>query len=272
MTDWLEGRVALVTGAGSGIGRASARAFAAGGAAVLVSDVDESTGRETVEQILGDGGTAHFHAADTANESDIQAMVDTTIAQYGHLDFAHNNAGIGLKGFTPFHDISVEDFDRVINVNYRGVFLCMKYQIPYLLKQKRSAIVVTSSRSAFFGGPGNSPYTSSKHAVSGLVKSVALEFARRGLRVNAICPAYTRTTMTHRHPPELLERVVEAAPMGRAAEAEEMADAALWLCSPAASYVNGVSLPVDGGSSALPADLVPVLNQVAGPPPESIVR
>jgi NAD(P)-dependent dehydrogenase (short-subunit alcohol dehydrogenase family) len=264
MEQWFEGKVALVTGAGSGIGRASALGFARRGAAVVVSDIAEGTGKETVDIITGEGGRATFVHADTGREEDIVALVDSTILEYGRLDCAHNNAGIGLPAFVPFFDISSADWDRVVNVNYRGVFLCMKYQIPHLLKQSASAIVVTASRAAFFGGPGNSPYTSSKHAVVGLVKSVALEFASRGLRVNAICPSYTRTTMTLRHPQALLDQVSSSQPMGRPAEADEVAAAVQWLCSTEASFINGVALPVDGGSSVLPADLVQSMLRISG--------
>jgi NAD(P)-dependent dehydrogenase (short-subunit alcohol dehydrogenase family) len=252
---WFVGRVAIVTGAGSGIGRASALAFAREGASVVVSDVSDETGRETVELIEAAGGEALYVRTDVADETAVRELVAETTRAFGRLDFAHNNAGIGLARSTLVTELDANEFDRVVAVNLRGVFLCLKHQIPELLKQKESAIVITSSRSGLLGGPGNTAYVASKHAVNGLTKSVALEFSRRGLRVNAICPSYTETTMTKRHPKATLDYVVATHPMGRAALPEEMAEAVVWLCSPLASYVNGALLPLDGGSGILPADM-----------------
>lgn len=259
-----DGQVALITGAGAGIGQASALEFARHGARVVVSDIDEESGTSTTSMIRDRGGDAVFVPADISRESDVAELVRAGVERWGRLDFAHNNAGVATGVFSALHETSVEEFDRIIDVNYRGVFLCMKYQIPHLLEQERSAIVVTASRASFSGGPGSSPYTSSKHAVDGLVKSAALEYASRGLRVNAICPSYTETAMTLRHPKRLRDFVIESAPMQRGAAPEEMASVVAWLCSDGASYVNGVALPVDGGSSILPATQVPLMKKIAG--------
>lgn len=240
-------RVALVTGAGSGIGRAIAIAFGKAGARTLVCDVNPEGGKETVRSIEGDNGTAAFFPVDVRDESQVAAMVDFAVSSFGQLDFACNNAGIGQVGEV-LADYSLDQWNHVMDINLKGVWLCMKYEIPQLLKQGTSAIVNTASLTGFLGNRLASLYSASKHGVIGLTKSGALDYARTGLRINAICPGMTNTPESMRFP-ELREEYSKAIPMGRFAEPAEMANAVLWLCSDQASYVNGHAMVIDGGFS-----------------------
>ena len=238
------GRVALVTGAGAGIGRASALAFARAGAAVIVADVDERGGRETVEQA---GENARYVHVDVASSESVRGMVAAAIVHFGRLDYAHNNAGVAGEQHD-VADLPEGEWDRVQGVMLRGVYLCMKYELPHLL-ETGGAIVNTASGAGLVGYPGQSPYVSSKHGVLGLTKSAALEYGKLGVRVNAVCPGTVRTPMVDAATqlPGLEEQLVALHPIGRIGRPEEVASAVLWLCSDDASFVLGHALAVDGG-------------------------
>lgn len=248
----LSGRVALVTGAASGIGRASALAFAREGAKVIVSDVAAPGAEETVRMIAEAGGQARFVRADVSVERDVQALVDAALASYGRLDCAHNNAGVpGADAKTV--DYPLADWDRVIAVNLTGVWLCMKHELVAMLRQGSGSIVNTASVAGLQGFARYTAYAASKHGVVGLTKSAALEYAKAGIRINAVCPGYIRTGMTQPmldRRPGLEERVSAIEPLGRIGRPEEIADAVIWLCSDAASFVTGHAMPVDGGLMA----------------------
>jgi len=248
----LAGRVALVTGAASGIGRAAALAFAREGARVVVSDVAAEGGDETVRLIKAAGGEAGFVRADISREADVTAMVDETVGRFGRLDCAFNNAGIpGEQARTA--DYGADTWARVLAVNLTGVWLCMKAEIPRMLAQGGGAIVNTASVAGLQGFARHAAYTVSKHGVVGLTRTAALEYAREGLRINAVCPGYIRTGMTGpflASQPGLEERVSQIEPIGRIGTPEEVAEAVVWLCSDAASFVTGHIMPVDGGLTA----------------------
>ena len=247
------GKVALVTGAGSGIGRASARAFARAGAAVVVADVDEAGGRETVVLIQQAGGQARFERADVSREEDVLRAVAAAVEGYGRLDFAHNNAGV-VGEQARIEGSSLEGWQRVMDVNLTGVFLCLKHEVAHMAARGSGAIVNTASISGMGASPMMVAYSASKHGVIGLTRVVAYDYAKRGIRVNALCPGVTRTPMMEDWigGSAAIEAVMDASsPIGRMATPEEMADAAVWLCSDRASYVTGIVLPVDGGITAL---------------------
>lgn len=248
MADQLRGKVALVTGAGSGIGRASALAFAREGARVVVADVNVTGGEETVQRITQSGGEAIFVSADVSRADDVQRMVDRTVGTFGRLDCAHNNAGIATGGQT--HEIAVEDWGRVLAVNLTGVFLCLKYEIAQVLAQGGGGAIVNTASIAGLIGSFSAPYVASKHGVIGLTKATALEYAQQGIRVNAVCPGVIPTPLVEwaiANWPDLKERWLASEPIGRFGTPEEVAAAVVWLCSDAASFVTGVALPVDGG-------------------------
>ncbi len=245
----MEGKVALVTGGSSGIGRATAMAFARKGAKVLVADVNVSGGRETAQTILDIGGQAEFVEADVSNALDVEAMVERAISTYGRLDYAYNNAGIS-GGFALTHEYSMDEWNKVIDINLKGVWLCMKYELPQMVKQRGGAIVNTSSINGFVATTGMCGYIASKHGVSGLTKTAAIEYAKSGIRVNAVCPGAINTAMTQEDMElgrtiEVIE--VERYPIGRMGEPGEVAEAVVWLCSDAASFVTGHTMVVDGG-------------------------
>ena len=256
MVGQFEGRVALVTGSGSGIGRASALAFAREGARVIVADIDLAGGEETVGQIRQAGGEGHFVRADVAQPHAVKALIDTTMDTYGRLDFAHNNAGI-LGSLSRLHEYPEDAWDEVLRINLTGMYLCLKYEIASMLQQAGGAIVNTASTAGLVGGGTLSAYTVSKHGVVGLTRLAAQQYVKAGIRVNAVCPAFVRTPMLERAflAPATDRAKAEATlaasqPMGRMGTPEEVAAAVVWLCSDAASFVTGVLLPIDGGMLA----------------------
>ncbi len=243
--------VAIVTGGGSGIGRATATRFASEGARVVVTDVDVDGGEETVSQIEADGGEATFLEADVTDEDDVKATVETAVDTYGGLDFAFNNAGIEGANESSSQQ-SRSNWDQVIDINLTGVFLGIREQLPAMLEDGGGAIVNTASVAGLLGFPNLSPYVASKHGVLGLTKTAAVEFSADGIRVNAVCPGVIETPMvarTREEDPEMMEQTAAATPIGRLGDPEEIASAVVWLCSDDASFVTGESLVVDGGYS-----------------------
>jgi NAD(P)-dependent dehydrogenase (short-subunit alcohol dehydrogenase family) len=252
MAGLVSGKVALVTGGGSGIGRATALVFAREGAKVVVADVVVEGGEETVRLVKQAGGEAVFVKADMAKAADVEAMVKKAVETYGRLDCAHNNAGVeGATGKTA--DYVEADWDRVIAINLTGVWLCMKYEIAQMLKQGGGAVVNTASDAGLLGVPQMPAYVASKHGVVGLTKTAALEYAKSGIRVNAVCPGVIKTPMVERitgQRPGRAERMAAVEPVGRMGKPEEIAEVVVWLCSEAASFVTGLPMPVDGGIAA----------------------
>ena len=241
MPDTLKDKIALVTGAGSGIGRATSLVLAREGATIVVSDVNADGGEETLSAIKDMGGDGMFVHADVSRAADVAALVDATVAAYGRLDCAYNNAGIeGFMGGR-LHEYPEDTWDRLMDINVKGVWLCLKYEIPQMLKQAGGAIVNTASAAGLVGSRQLSAYVASKHAVVGLTKSAALEYATDGIRVNAVCPGIIDTPM--------MDRIVDGRenyaatistrqPIGRKGTPEEIAEAVAWLCSDAASLVT----------------------------------
>jgi NAD(P)-dependent dehydrogenase (short-subunit alcohol dehydrogenase family) len=247
----VEGKAGLVTGAAGGIGRATAVAFAREGASgVVVNDLEakQSDGEETVRLIEEGGGNARFVAGDVTRASDQQALVSATVKAFGRLDFAHNNAGIEYHATIP--ETEEAEFDRIIDVNLKGVWLGMKYQIPQMLEQGGGAIVNTASLAGLLAVPALGAYIASKFGVVGLTKTAALEVANQGIRVNCVCPAAIRTYMIEHLPPERQEELVAPQALRRLGEPDEVAQTVVWLCSDRASFVTGIAMPVDAGSTA----------------------
>lgn len=253
MSQLLSGQVALVTGAANGIGRATAQAFAQQGVKVVVSDVDAKGGEATVELIRAADGEATFIRCDVTRDAEVKALVEGTVAAYGRLDYAFNNAGIEIeKG--KLADGEESEFDAIIGVNVKGVWLCMKHQIPVMLAQGGGAIVNTASVAGLGAAPKMSIYAASKHAVIGLTKSAAIEYAKKKIRINAVCPAVIDTDMFRRAyeaDPKKAEFAAAMHPVGRVGRVEEIASAVLYLCSDNAGFTTGIALPVDGGATAI---------------------
>jgi NAD(P)-dependent dehydrogenase (short-subunit alcohol dehydrogenase family) len=252
MAGLVDGKAALVTGGAKGIGRATALVFAREGARVLICDVDDAAGEAVVAKISGAGGEALFRHTDVTREPDVEAAVEAVAGAFGGLDCAVNNAGItGAGGM--IGDISLEAWSHTLAINLTSVFLCLKHELPVMQRQGRGAIVNMASGAGVIAVPGLSPYCASKHGVLGLTKTAALENARTGVRVNAICPGTTDTPMLRSamaRDPGMEKMIRSATPSGRFGKAEEIAEAAVWLCSDRASFVSGESMLVDGATVA----------------------
>jgi NAD(P)-dependent dehydrogenase (short-subunit alcohol dehydrogenase family) len=252
MPGQLDGKVALVTGGSSGIGRATALTFAREGARVVVADAQQDGGHQTVHMIQESSGEATFVPVDVTRVADVEAMIAKAVQTYGRLDCAYNNAGVGSRARAPLADYPEEDWHRIIAINLTGVWLCMKYEIPQMLQQGGGAIVNTASIAGLAGLAETSAYVASKHGVVGITRTAALEYGRQGIRVNCVCPGYIRTPMTAQSmsDPDRLAQMIAREPIGRVGNPEEVAAAVMWLCSDAASFVTGHTMTVDGGYMA----------------------
>jgi NAD(P)-dependent dehydrogenase (short-subunit alcohol dehydrogenase family) len=245
------GKVAFVTGAADGIGRAAALAFARKGANVVVADVSEQGNRETARMIEEAGGRALAVRCDVSRAADVKAALDRTIETFGRLDFAFNNAGVE-QPIMAAADLTEEEWDRIADIDLRSVFLCMKHEIPLMLKQGGGAIVNTSSGAGIKGFAGQAAYCAAKYGVIGLTKAAALDYAKANIRVNAVCPGIIETPMMHRFSggtPEGRARVIAQEPVGRMGKPEEIGAAVVWLCSDAAAFVVGHAMVIDGGQT-----------------------
>jgi NAD(P)-dependent dehydrogenase (short-subunit alcohol dehydrogenase family) len=244
-----QNKIALVTGAGSGIGRTAALLLAGQGAKVVIADINPEGGSATLREITQNGGQAVFVPADVSQPREVEAMVKKALDTYGRLDIAINNAGIGHDPSLT-HEIAEETWDRVISIDLKGVWLCLKNELPPMVKQGSGVIVNTSSIGGLIVGKGLAAYSAAKGGVNQLTRITALEYAGFGIRVNAVCPAVVLTPLTERslrETPEMIRDMTAGQPLGRLARPDEVAHTMLWLCSDEASYINGVCFPIDGG-------------------------
>ena len=254
MAGQLADKVMLVTGGASGIGRATALAGAREGARLIIADTQEEGGHHTAHLITEKGGEAIFVQTDVTQATEVEALIATAVARYGRLDCAHNNAGISGRGIAGGHRVLTAEYPderwhRVIAINLTGVWLCMKYELQQMLTQGGGAIVNTASVAGLVGLVGNAAYVASKHGVVGLTKTAAVEYAKHGIRVNCVCPGYIHTPMTGpgMQDPDPMAMMIASEPVGRMGNPEEVAEAVVWLCSEAASFVTGHTMAVDGG-------------------------
>jgi NAD(P)-dependent dehydrogenase (short-subunit alcohol dehydrogenase family) len=250
MAGRVEGKVALVTGGASGIGRATALTFAREGAKLVVADMNEEGGQQTVHMITEKGGEAIFVRTDVSKAVEVQALISKAVETYGRLDCAHNNAGISGTPFMRLVDYEEEEWDRIMTINLKGVWWCLKYEIPQMVQQGGGAIVNTASAAGLVGSAAFPLYDASKHGVVGLTKSAALQYAKVGIRVNAVCPGVIQTPMVAscvQVNPQFDHRAIASTPLGRLGQPEEVAETVVWLCSDAASFVTGHTMTVDGG-------------------------
>lgn len=248
-----QNKIVLITGAGSGIGQVTAKLFADEGATVVVADISETGGQETVQQITDNNGNATFVQVDVSDYQDVEHLINTIVEQHGRLDIACNNAGIGHKQALRTAEHTLEDWDRVIAINQTGVFYCMKLELQQMMRQGGGCIVNTASIAGLRGLPNNLAYVASKHAVVGMTKTAAMEYARHNIRVNAVCPVFTVTNLFNPDAfpdASLPEKLKRGIPMKRFADPIEMAQAILWLSSEKAGFMTGHALPVDGGLTA----------------------
>ncbi|MBK8905653.1 MAG: SDR family oxidoreductase [Anaerolineaceae bacterium] len=248
----LNGKIALITGGGSGIGRETAVLFAQHGATIAIADLDPDGGQETVQMIRDAGGTAVFIQTDVSQAAQVENMVNVVVAEYGRLDIAFNNAGIEGAPVRTI-DVTEAEFDQIMAVNAKGVWLCLKYEIPQMLLQGGGTIINTASVAGLIGAHSMPAYAASKHAVVGLTRTAAVEYARKGIRVNAVCPAIIRTPMVERaiaQLPKLEQGAIMNNPSRRLGDPHEVAQAVLWLASDASSFTTGATLTVDGGLTA----------------------
>jgi NAD(P)-dependent dehydrogenase (short-subunit alcohol dehydrogenase family) len=247
----LAGKVAFVTGAANGIGRAAALAFAREGASVAVADVSEQGNKDTARMIEESGGRALAVRCDVSRPEDVKAALDQAVGTFGRLDFAFNNAGVE-QPITATAELTEKEWDRIVDINLRGVFLCMRHEIPVMLEQGGGVIVNTSSGAGVKGFAGQAAYCAAKHGVVGLTKAAALDYAKAKIRVNAVCPGIIETPMMDRFSggtPAGRERVIAQEPVGRMGKPEEIAAAVVWLCSDAAAFVTGHAMVIDGGQT-----------------------
>jgi NAD(P)-dependent dehydrogenase (short-subunit alcohol dehydrogenase family) len=247
-------KVAFVTGAANGIGRAAALAFAREGASVTVVDISEQGNQETARLIEDIGGRALAVTCDVTRVEDVKGALDQTVGAFGRLDAAFNNAGVEQKTLVPLAELDEAEWDRIMTIDLRSVFLCMKYEIPLMLKHGGGAIVNTSSGAGVIGIKGNPAYTAAKHGVIGITRAAALDYAAANVRINAVCPGYIDTPMMARFTGGTAEgraRVISEEPIGRMGQPEEIANAVLWLCSDAAAFIIGHALVIDGGQTIM---------------------
>ncbi|MGD9656319.1 MAG: SDR family NAD(P)-dependent oxidoreductase [Methylocystis sp.] len=243
-----EGKTAFITGAGSGIGRATAVAFAAEGARVVVTDRSEAGLKETAKRIKAAGGEVLAITCDVSKPEDIEAAVTQAVKAFGRIDCAFNNAGVENKA-APLHQIELQEWDRILNINLRGTFVCMKHEIAQMLKQGGGVVVNTSSGAGIRGVPGGAAYVASKHAIIGMTKSAALDYAKHNIRVNAVLPGNIATPMMERFTGGDVQKAIDLEPIGRLGTPEEIAEAILWMCSDLGGFVTGSAIVVDGGWS-----------------------
>jgi NAD(P)-dependent dehydrogenase (short-subunit alcohol dehydrogenase family) len=247
-TKRFEGKTAFITGAASGIGRATAVAFAAEGARVVVTDRVEAALQETAEYVKESGGEVLAIACDVSKPEEIEAAVAQAVNTFGRIDCAFNNAGVENKA-TPLHEIELEEWDRILSINLRGTFVCMKHEIAQMVRQGSGVVVNTSSGAGIRGVAGGASYAASKHAMIGMTKSAALDYAKRNIRVNCVLPGNIATPMMDRFTGGDIQKAIDLEPVGRLGKPEEIAEAVLWMCSDLGGFVTGASIVVDGGWS-----------------------